>query len=234
MQGGHLCTKPPLFLLRQPRHTFVISCTYSFLLRAVSCEHSFSQCPLIAFCFAMHQEQLGLGLGSICWVPSQTPLLGVCLVASCFLSCFLPSCSSFPSLPSFPFLRFWWGSIKKSSTTIDLVGVLDIYFFGCQCLFMVLAISLYVLNLSAVYFLISAIDSPSGLSRSGRTSFFSSVERCKARKMAVVTSDGKGCVSSLRLDKASILLKIRSAALGMSACDFAGWRFLISSQTAGN
>ena len=87
---------------------------------------------------------------------------------------------------------------------------------------MVLAISSYILNLSAVYFLISAIDSPSGLSRSVKNSFFSSVERCRARKMAVVTSDGKGCVSSLRLDKASILLKTRSAALGISVCDFAG------------
>ena len=74
---------------------------------------------------------------------------------------------------------------------------------------MVLAINSYVLNLSAVYFFISAMDSPSGLSRSGKTFFFSSVDKCKVRKMAVVTSDGKGCVSSLKLDKASILLKTR-------------------------
>ena len=62
--GGHLCTKPPpLFLLRQPRQTFGHICSNSPLLRAVSCRQPFVQCSLFDFCFAMHQEQVGLTLG---------------------------------------------------------------------------------------------------------------------------------------------------------------------------
>ena len=94
---------------------------------------------------------------------------------------------------------------------------------------MVLAINLYVLNLSAVYFLISAVDIPSGLSRSGKTSFFSSVDKCRVLNSDTAISDGKGCVSGLKEDNASSSFKQPSAALGISACDFAGWRFLISS-----
>ena len=51
--------------------------------------------------------------------------------------------------------------------------------------------------------------------------------------MAVMTSKGRGCVSSLRLDNAFILPSILSAVLGTSAYVFAGWRVLISSYTAG-
>ena len=211
----------------QPRHMFGISCTYSFLLRAVSYGHSLSQCPIIAFCFATHQEPLGLGLGPSVGFFPRPPCLEFVWLLPCPVS--YPLVPLFPSCPLFPVLGFWGVPSRNPEPPWTSLVFWAFLFFGCQCLLMVLAISSYVLNLSAVYFLISAIDSPSGLTRSGRTSFFLLWRDVSRGKMAVVTSDGKGCLFSLRLDKASILFKICSAAMGISACDFAGWRFLISS-----